>query len=941
MSERFENLRPICSALLVADFKPIDRLKAILQIAYEILGASSIVAYKYNRASEHLDIFAMPGVRQREVMRGPTTAPVFAWEDAALDCKLEGAWLENGDEYRQYEARLPPSGPVLRQKDERESFRAREIEKHNGRGELALAKLCLYKGIGQTFDKVGQIFFNFHKEDAGQTAFDEGLKSAIQYIGCLVRELLIEELYHSDISDVRSGNDSTGTLRLLHAIDEKLQTARGAVTGHIGHLSDELHKQLLDEIEYRVSLLEHQVRVDGPVARIQSAKLRLQTMTELRELLSERSTATEVPLPDKNTPSYADALQELKNLIHEVLSRELWRMVCRTALSAVETYGGQADIILVLGGNLVRRVDPSSSLLDDRRSVLWLGADTISSYCIDKGKVFLCNNVATKASEPFKARFEREPAVGQHKSLMVVPVMIEGEVRALLRLMSTDEDCFLDKHAVAMQDIAFVVSYAMSFLDSAQRRETVAEGLSFFAEGQAVADSPSLPELLRSALRVLGASFAVFWPVNRSTEDERPFDKGLVVEVNDRLAPTVIDVSDPNNGLRPDGLTSYIYSGSQAATGDQIYCLHVLSELDRADASMAEYALQLFADQPIDGIDGAQEMSDAFLKSDFSSNDNLPHVNRRIPLSPTTLKQLHSQIGFAIKDRTTGVRRGVVWFVCERLHHLGWWERLYIQGLCNYLAQALKASNLQLAIRGFRHMIPNVATKAMLALEEATEKHDEAVEVENLGPPVGIEAATSMASDVLYMTMIKAWELKSLLNRPNAPSAFAKSTLRQILQRASGLASNLTIQTSDFVEGEIDTLGNFAICYGDGVDPGMHVNECLYTVAANILQNAVRHGKPPYVVWVFTHDDILVVVFGNGGDSPSPDPLCSFGTEVDSVEAEHGVGLAVVQRVLENEDGCVRLRKGDCDYDSAKKSPEHLRKCKTFFEVQIPIPEGG
>jgi hypothetical protein len=44
----------------------------------------------------------------------------------------------------------------------------------------------------------------------------------------------------------------------------------------------------------------------------------------------------------------------------DVLTRDIWRTVCRAALASVETFGGQADIIQVLGKNLVRRIQPTT-----------------------------------------------------------------------------------------------------------------------------------------------------------------------------------------------------------------------------------------------------------------------------------------------------------------------------------------------------------------------------------------------------------------------------------------------------------------------------------------------------------------------------------------------------------------------------------------------------
>jgi hypothetical protein len=190
-------------AVAASDFSRADRLKAIIQIAYEVLGASSIIAYKYDRLSERLLIYAMPGVMEREIMRGPTPEPIFAWEEVSPSKPPLGIWLENSEEFRAYMASLPKHAGV-RRKAVGEDFRARELRKHGGKGDLALAKICMYKGEGQTLDRVGQIFLNFHKLAPDERTFSEELRSAIWFVSKLIRELLIEELYHAGKTQIEA-----------------------------------------------------------------------------------------------------------------------------------------------------------------------------------------------------------------------------------------------------------------------------------------------------------------------------------------------------------------------------------------------------------------------------------------------------------------------------------------------------------------------------------------------------------------------------------------------------------------------------------------------------------------------------------------------------------------------------------------------------------------
>lgn len=221
-----ESLRSLCAAVAVCDFDRFNRIKAIAQIAHEYLGTSSIVVYEFNRFTRQLDILAMPGVTQRELMRGPTDKAMFRWEKAESDHGCNGVWLENHEEHECYIRQLMSSGGTpsdSRSMGQQGTFRERELRKHQEdggqKGRLATAKVYLWKGVGQTHDEVGQVFFNYYAVDS-DTVFDDLTRDLIRFVCTLIRELLIEQLYHTDLPSAHSSPE-----RLLRQINLAFDTS--------------------------------------------------------------------------------------------------------------------------------------------------------------------------------------------------------------------------------------------------------------------------------------------------------------------------------------------------------------------------------------------------------------------------------------------------------------------------------------------------------------------------------------------------------------------------------------------------------------------------------------------------------------------------------------------------------------------------------------------
>ena len=932
MLDNMENLRSICSALMASDFSILDRLKSILQVAYEILNASSIVAYKFDRVSGGLDILAMPGVREREIMRGPTPEPIFVWEGLTSSVSEEdmGAiWLENTQKYHEHIERLHFLHPIPKRPEGHKDFRSRELEKYGGRGDMAMAKLCLYKGIGQTNDRVGQLFFNFHKESSNEKTFTSGMKSAVCYIATVVRELLVQELYHQHEPAKETGLATYDTVHLLRTLNENIMARVLAGVAPAESLPSDARGILKALLKQKKSLVEAQIsqiinRNVEVVAQLPVLKDKCHRIDLLSGFLKKSG----------KLPRDEQLQTDFRELLDEALSLEMCRCMCRTALACVETFGGQADIIRVIAGRIGIRVAPLDPVALDKPDIFLLDEESITGHCLATEKVFVCNNITEKGSPIFRARFTKEYRVSEYKSLMVVPIGTERNSASVLRMMSSDKDCFLDRHTRAVQYNAFAGGHAFRLLDSRRMRERISHGLSFFAQGQAVAPQSCIEDLLREALRVLSGDYVIFWEAHKSNHSTRVFEGGLYVPASKTLKAIELDKRAVETETREDGLTRRIYDCAVTAEG-LIVSIHILAELQSSNNAFPEYIFQVFSHKENSGNTGADEpeYEGAFPSCDLPLK-GFPYGRDGVGLSSNTVRQPHSQVGFAIKDRASGGVYGVAWIGFTNIHELSWWEKLYIRGMSNYLAQTLSARGLRLALRSFVHMIPKSSADAKATLELA----EFGVKNNHENTILELRSAAATAMDMLYMTERKSREVTRLLKPEDRSINLIGDTLSETLRHAWAIATSLGTTSNNFNRelGTVfctETAGPCCFIYPDKSIPDQNVGGIVYTVAINIMKNSIDYGKQPYRTWVSSwgkRDHIII--FANGGDPPSSDalqvPECAI-----RLEDENKVGLPLVKRFLSLEGGEIRLlSRADFDY-KYPNCPKNLCDCKTFYEV--------
>ena len=210
----------------------------------------------------------------------------------------------------------------------------------------------------------------------------------------------------------------------------------------------------------------------------------------------------------------------------------------------------------------------------------------------------------------------------------------------------------------------------------------------------------------------------------------------------------------------------------------------------------------------------------------------------------------------------------------------------------------IRAKGLELAIRGFHHMIPGIADEAASALEYAGDGDD-------------LEAAIAKSLCFFFMVRHKAAEVKSLFYEK---SRFGAYTLDEIWHKAWPIALDLSTTNCD----------DLNILYGNGTDEAMQVCGAFYTAAVNIFANSRNHGTPPFVVWTVTHAGKFEAVFADGGPNSTKGNLNN-----------EGVGLALVKRILAIANGkCERLMRDEL-FMRYTDVPIPLQQCHTFFRVEL------
>ncbi len=848
-------LMTLCGAIAASNFEISNRVKSIAQVAHEYLETSSIIVYAHNRATEQLDVIAMPGVTQRELMRGPTDKIIFQWDSSTSDAGRNGIWLENNDEFDTYIRQLATKCNRPLKGVTQGNFRKRELDKylseHKQQGRLATAKIYMWKGLGQTGNKVGQLFFNFFVTEK-RPVFTPPLKKVIRFISDIIRELLIDRIYHEDMPTVQWTPE-----------------------------------YLLRELN---SALEPQ---------------------SMNEIVG------------------AKAEYQIANIIREA------------ALKATENFGGYADLIILIGRKFGRIFDGNPDLKMTRTIIIQPG--TITDTCIEERKYFVGNGVrfydCDTPDENKKGAWPHEIESAVCKSLMVVPVVHEDEVKAVIRLTSPRDGCFLDPQARAMRTLENLARYGLLCLDQYRQRERMSSALDFYTSQMSIPSSADPSFLMKGVLSALGAEWGTFWPIDIINKDGTAYiSNGIKFEAN---SPKAVDVepSDPQVGIRGPwnsheaGFSQTLIRLNAPNPGHIFFSLYVClpAKMRYGLGLQSNYYLQVFSrTQPPNNVPNFKRLPDDFYCYSITDQEHLPEADK-IHLSQNTDDEIHTRVAFVVSDQIRPI--ALVWLKFPGLHEIEWWERRYILGLSSSLGKLLQVSSLEFAIHSFRHMIPGLSAEA-----------EEAVECLKSDSVAGTEKKEAIEDLEVYTLtmMLKSAEVKALLSntegtviRDRGLSEFGERSIGEYVDKAIAAAVDFRNDRTPWKIG-----------YGVGVNNKTTISGVFYSVLLNLLKNVVLHGwdnEPPNnitlenrhaFIWIRKKGNNYYICVGNTGKPSEKNP---FELASSPSREDHGAGLHVAKAILRVYGGDIRYVLDNEDYFSSNSDvPIDMRKCNTLFEFFMP-----
>lgn len=885
-----ESLRSACAALLSANFSPDNRVKAIAQTAMEYLGACSIIVYARNRLTDELDIMAMPGVSQREVMRGPTDKLIFDWEDpsqggdatpeeemASINAR-EGVWLERDSDFDSYMAQLNCRSTLSARNKHPGSFRDRELGEQRRlygveTGRLATAKIYLWKGVEQTYDHVGQMFVNFFVIEELDDAFTGEVRGLIRYVAVLIRELLVDKLYHSEAPYVHWSPERL--LREINAAFDSIEAGRGK--------------------------------------------------------------------PDPGEAQVA-------------------RIIRAAALAMTENYGGHAEVVFLTGRKLGRVFRDDA---DEKPAQIGLVKDEPATEAAVKDKKFYVRNKAKPHSSVGRQVEQDAPAEGylptldpdDCKSVTLVPVVHDDEVRAVLCLSNPREGCFLDAQARAMQDLQQYARYSILRLDERRQRIQMSSALEFYYEMRFQGiEEPGV--LMRGVVRALGAQWGTLWPIERG---EPRIRRGIWFDADRHLD---VPPDHPKWGIRLTGRSHRVAGFTQAMLGfadgnpgevvNVILCMHVFPAASRRyhGTKPMRYLLQFLCDRQPGFFPGCwQELHDGFYQYAVTSDEPLPGFDP-IEANPNTDAEPHTRIAFMVRDEQGA--KAIVWLRFPGFHDIAWWERAYVNGLSYSLGKILQIHNLWLGIRSFRHLVPDVTLSARAEIDRLAKSLStlDASALTLVPRVIGLDphnvetirrlwAERGKPIDNIRTYALTMWwkaaEVRSLLapltaDSPGAAPAadqFSRLPLEELVDRAIAMATDFAPDRSHWV-----------VVYGTGVDPYLEMSGLIYSALFNLCHNVCCWGWRGEVlenqhacIWIRRDatGGVLVCV-GNSGKPVKVDP---FNAPVSKRKPEGGVGLRTIRAVLHRAGGDMEFIPRKTFWKRYPDAPEELRPCITFFEFSV------
>jgi hypothetical protein len=178
------------------------------------------------------------------------------------------------------------------------------------------------------------------------------------------------------------------------------------------------------------------------------------------------------------------------------------------------------------------------------------------------------------------------------------------------------------------------------------KRQT-SQVLAFFAQGQAIGPRASTENLLREALKVLGADYAVFWCVPEKPKP-LPFEACVWVPNCSEVKTRSFWLDTNPDLIRERGMTHGIYQYAKTQKcADALFCIHVLSGLRNVDRDFPDYSFEVYTSSSGDNSFDADNLAESGSYGGGNPS-NFPGIDKPIELNRMTEQHPHTQVGLGV-----------------------------------------------------------------------------------------------------------------------------------------------------------------------------------------------------------------------------------------------------------------------------------------------------
>ena len=612
--------------------------------------------------------------------------------------------------------------------------------------------------------------------------------------------------------------------------------------------------------------------------------------------------------------------------------------VCDMVRAVTENISGRVDLVLLDERSLAEIYEMDSKGREPDLHIV--ESSSLTGQCIADRKYVLITDTE-KASQVVAEALHtyNEFDLRTCKSLLLVPLAYEGEVRAVIRLTNPRGGFFLDAHAKVMQQVELVVLQCLLRIKDRRQRLRISSALEFYTASQFLPGGEHFWSLLMRLPNALSATWGTYWPRVRVQEEDFQALEGIKFTSDDVAAPD--DECRIRTGSRAPagvvGLSHLLYNLNRETNENVFLCLHILQNEANPNFLLRFYSRGFFQSSSNKYVQ--RVLSDGFHLLEFTKTQIPPWCNTPITLNPNTTKAIHTRIAFVVREKRAV--KSVIWLKFDRIHNLDWWERSYIDGLSGIIGRLEDRSDFELALKGFGHFQLALCAQGLGETNEL--RHIAGNNEDLLNIARGCERAFRfLRNQVDDMRVIRA--ALQLSTDTNIPEAGAMAVTDE------GPIRN-------FVEDgiELESRGQRGDVYDVHYQPAEIADELVKSVFCSVLyhlvDNAVNSGlnklsedsPRKIVIWVREVGADCETIVADSGKELTSDPLKEmFSLEKSRKDdAEHGAGLRVCRILLGEFNGAIKWMSRDKFFSTYRSimmpdEAHSLNQCNTFFRFTIP-----